>query len=144
MDGAMTNQRIQTDLRDFIAAAEAGGEVTTVPGAHWDREMGAVTEVLYREKVDKAEMLVFDNGRLKQATYDTAQGFGLRAVKDEAGPNDLLARLAGDPEFPLGAGDLRDLAEPARFIGRAPRQVEEFLEELQDSGFIGGLHCTHD
>ena len=29
-------------------------------------------------------MLLFDNGRLKQATYDTAQGFGLRAVKDEA------------------------------------------------------------
>ena len=27
---------------------------------------------------------LFDNGRLKQATYDTAQGFGLRAVKDEA------------------------------------------------------------
>jgi TldD protein len=32
----------------------------------------------------QSEMLVFDNGRLKQATYDTAQGFGLRAVKDEA------------------------------------------------------------
>ena len=32
----------------------------------------------------QAEVLVFDNGRLKQATYDTAQGFGLRAVKDEA------------------------------------------------------------
>ncbi len=32
----------------------------------------------------QAEMLVFDNGRLKQATYDTTQGFGLRAVKDEA------------------------------------------------------------
>jgi TldD protein len=32
----------------------------------------------------QAEMLLFDNGRLKQATYDTAQGFGLRAVKDEA------------------------------------------------------------
>ena len=29
-------------------------------------------------------MLVFDNGRLKQATYNTDQGFGLRAVKDEA------------------------------------------------------------
>ena len=27
---------------------------------------------------------MFDNGRLKQATYDTAQGFGLRAVKDDA------------------------------------------------------------
>src|SRR6266404_6322504 len=32
----------------------------------------------------QSEVLVFDNGRLKQATYDTAQGFGLRAVKDDA------------------------------------------------------------
>jgi TldD protein len=32
----------------------------------------------------QSEMLMFDNGRLKQATYDTAQGFGLRAVKGEA------------------------------------------------------------
>ena len=32
----------------------------------------------------QSEVLVFDNGRLKQATYDTNQGFGLRAVKDEA------------------------------------------------------------
>src|SRR5436853_2658045 len=32
----------------------------------------------------QSEMLVFDNGRLKQATYNTDQGFGLRAVKDEA------------------------------------------------------------
>src|SRR3979411_1506788 len=32
----------------------------------------------------QSEVMVFDNGRLKQATYDTAQGFGLRAVKDDA------------------------------------------------------------
>ncbi|HEY3222879.1 MAG TPA: metalloprotease TldD [Pseudolabrys sp.] len=32
----------------------------------------------------QAEALTFDNGRLKQATYDTVQGFGLRAVKGEA------------------------------------------------------------
>src|SRR3954463_9782519 len=32
----------------------------------------------------QSEALVFDNGRLKQATYNTDQGFGLRAVKDEA------------------------------------------------------------
>src|SRR3569623_3133635 len=32
----------------------------------------------------QSEMLVWDNGRLKQATYDTYQGFGLRAVKDAA------------------------------------------------------------
>jgi TldD protein len=32
----------------------------------------------------QSEGLMFDNGRLKQATYDTAQGFGLRAVKGDA------------------------------------------------------------
>jgi TldD protein len=32
----------------------------------------------------QSELLLFDNGRLKQATYDTGRGFGLRAVKDDA------------------------------------------------------------
>src|SRR5437762_14046671 len=32
----------------------------------------------------QSDALVFDNGRLKQATYNTDQGFGLRAVKGEA------------------------------------------------------------
>jgi TldD protein len=32
----------------------------------------------------QSEGLVFDNGRLKSASYDTAQGFGLRAVVGEA------------------------------------------------------------
>src|SRR5471032_3526843 len=32
----------------------------------------------------QTEALAFDNGRLKEASYDTSQGFGLRAVKDEA------------------------------------------------------------
>src|SRR6201981_3943678 len=45
----------------------------------------------------QAEVLTFDNGRLKQATYDTSQGFGLRAVKDEA----------------VGYAHASDLSEPA-------------------------------
>jgi len=45
----------------------------------------------------QAEVLVFDNNRLKQATYDTAQGFGLRGVKDEA----------------VGYAHASDLSEPA-------------------------------
>src|ERR1700748_1715435 len=32
----------------------------------------------------QSEALMFDNGRLKRATYDTSQGLGLRAVKDDA------------------------------------------------------------
>jgi TldD protein len=53
-------------------------------GRHLNRALeGADDGELFLE-YRQSEMLVFDNGRLKQATYDTAQGFGLRAVKDEA------------------------------------------------------------
>jgi len=51
---------IQCDLREFLDAAERGGEVHTVTGAHWDKEMGAVTEVLYRQKVEQSPALLFD------------------------------------------------------------------------------------
>jgi TldD protein len=44
---------------------------------------GADDGELYLE-YSQSESLVFDNGRLKQATYNTDQGFGLRAVKEEA------------------------------------------------------------
>src|SRR6478609_10503860 len=44
---------------------------------------GADDGELYLEYA-QSETLVFDNGRLKQATYNTDQGFGLRAVKEEA------------------------------------------------------------
>ncbi len=33
----------------------------------------------------QTEALMFDNGRLKQATYDTSQGFGLRAGEGRCG-----------------------------------------------------------
>jgi TldD protein len=38
---------------------------------------------LYLER-SESEMLAFDNGRLKTATYEVGQGFGLRAVAGEA------------------------------------------------------------
>ena len=50
----------QNDLREFIAAVEQRGELARVANAHWDKELGAVTEVLYRQKVEKAPMLLFD------------------------------------------------------------------------------------
>lgn len=50
----------QNDLRAFIAAVERRGELAHVRNAHWDKELGAVTEVLYRQKVEKAPMLLFD------------------------------------------------------------------------------------
>jgi len=55
-----------------------------------------------------------------------------RAMKDEGKPNDLLARLEADPAFPVRAADLRAATDPARFVGRAPQQVDEFLAEVVD------------
>ncbi|HMN85721.1 MAG TPA: DNA gyrase modulator, partial [Bauldia sp.] len=48
-----------------------------------DALQGADDGELYLEYA-QSEGLVFDNGRLKSASFDTSQGFGLRAVAGEA------------------------------------------------------------
>ena len=53
-----------------------------------------------------------------------------RAMKDEGKPNDLYARLAGDAEFGVPMEDLVAAADPSRFVGRAPQQVDDFLAEV--------------
>jgi adenylosuccinate lyase len=51
-------------------------------------------------------------------------------VVAEGGDNDLLERLAGDDAFrTLDAEQLRAELDPTRYIGRAPHQVREFLDE---------------
>jgi adenylosuccinate lyase len=46
-------------------------------------------------------------------------------VKQKGAANDLMARLAADAAF--GGLDLDAMLDPARFVGRAPQQVDEFL-----------------
>lgn len=52
---------------------------------------------------------------------------GLR-VKQEAADNDLLQRLKADPVY--AKLDIDSLVDPLAFVGRAPQQVDEFLEEV--------------
>jgi adenylosuccinate lyase len=42
-------------------------------------------------------------------------------------PNDLMARVAGDPAFAAVRDDLPTLLAPMRFVGRAPQQVDDYL-----------------
>ncbi|HQI75180.1 MAG TPA: adenylosuccinate lyase [Candidatus Latescibacteria bacterium] len=51
------------------------------------------------------------------------------AVK-AGGRNDLLERLANDPGFPLESAEIARELEPKRFVGRAPEQVYEYLDEV--------------
>ncbi len=52
------------------------------------------------------------------------------AVKDGAPRNDMLDRLAADPEFSVPLDDLLTLLDSSRFIGRSSEQVTEFLDEV--------------
>jgi len=42
-------------------------------------------------------------------------------------PNDLLTRIATDPAFGSVQGEISGLLAPARFAGRAPEQVDDYL-----------------
>ncbi|HET7456100.1 MAG TPA: adenylosuccinate lyase [Gemmatimonadaceae bacterium] len=55
-----------------------------------------------------------------------------RALKDGGERNDMLERLAADPEFALPIEDLRAVTDASRFVGRSPEQVDEFLAEVVD------------
>jgi adenylosuccinate lyase len=52
-----------------------------------------------------------------------------RVVLEEGGANPYLDLVAGDPEVPLDRAELETLLDPQRFVGRAPEQVREFLDE---------------
>ncbi|MBC5582507.1 adenylosuccinate lyase [Anaerofilum sp. BX8] len=51
-----------------------------------------------------------------------------KVVKEEGGRNDLIERVLADPAFQLSEAEVTELLKPEDFIGRAPRQVEEFLD----------------
>lgn len=52
-----------------------------------------------------------------------------RRLKDGADLNDLVDRVADDSAFGLDRAALEDMLDPARFVGRAPDQVDVFLEQ---------------
>lgn len=76
-------------------------------------------------------------GMGREAAHETIQRHAVAAAlarrqasQDE---QDLLARLASDPEFPLGPDDLEGVVgEPLDFSGLAGRQVENFGKRVAD------------
>ncbi|HKW46675.1 MAG TPA: adenylosuccinate lyase [Gemmatimonadaceae bacterium] len=72
--------------------------------------------------------------RIRQASIAAA-----RALKDGAPRNDMLERLAADSAFGVSIEDMRSTLDPRRFVGRAPEQVDEFLNEV-----VAPLLARHD
>ena len=50
-------------------------------------------------------------------------------VKRDGGENDLLERIAGDSAFGVTLEELKALLKPENYVGRAPQQTEDFLNE---------------
>lgn len=49
------------DLREFLARVDEFGELETIRGVHWDKEIGALTEMVYRQRPVNAPALLFDD-----------------------------------------------------------------------------------
>jgi adenylosuccinate lyase len=102
-----------------------------------------VRETVVRRHVDRALpylaterllMRAVKAGGDRQRLHEVIRGHSLAVAQAEAeqdAPNDLLTRLAADPAFrSLGITAQTDELDPHRYVGRAPQQVDQFLDEV--------------
>lgn len=50
-------------------------------------------------------------------------------IKEQGGENDLVDRIAADPAFMITKEEIEEMLVPENFTGRAPQQVEDFLND---------------
>ncbi len=63
-------------------------------------------------------------------------------VKLEGGANDLIDRIDQDPLFPLTREEILSHLDPAKYIGRCPSQVTEFLRDVAQP--LIDRYCTEN
>ena len=73
------------------------------------------------------------NGGNRQELHEKIRTLSMEAgrnVKVEGKENNLLELIAADPSFNLTLEELQAAMDPAKYVGRAPLQVEKFLEKV--------------
>ena len=70
---------------------------------------------------DRQEM----HERIRQLSMEAG-----KHVKEEGGDNNLLELIAADPAFHLSLEELQASMDPKKYVGRAPRQVENYLNQV--------------
>lgn len=53
-----------------------------------------------------------------------------KTVKMEGKENNLLELIAADDAFPMGLEELQASMQPEKYVGRAVRQTEKYLENV--------------
>lgn len=136
-EGVAQNQvgRIN-DLRDWLGAVEALGELRLIKGAHWNMEIGGISQINYRQRPNRA--LLFDE--IKDYTP------GYRVLTASMGSTRRMAltfRLSTDLD---GRGLIEELRGkplawehaaqhfPPRFVATGP-----VLEEVHEDGDVNLL-----
>jgi UbiD family decarboxylase len=109
------------DLRDWLTLAQELGEVRSISGAHWDKEIGAASEVNYRRPSPPA--LLFDD----IAGYPSGQRV-LTASLSNARRLGMALRLGTDLDDRRLVEELR--SRPGQWIADAPK----FPARVVDSG----------
>ncbi len=74
-------------------------------------------------------MLATARGRSRQAVHERIRQHAMAATARirDAGPNDLLERIAADPGIGISRHDIETVLDPLQCVGRAPEQTEEYL-----------------
>ena len=84
-----------------------------------------ITENILMEAVnaggDRQEL----HERIRKHAMDAA-----RRMKEDGTENDLLEQIGKDPSFFKIKSRLKEISDPAKLIGRAPQQVEEFISQV--------------
>jgi adenylosuccinate lyase len=76
-------------------------------------------------------MLATQRGGDRQELHERIRRHSMdasRRMKEEGMRADLLQRIAADPAFGMSLEDLEALINPRDFVGRAPEQVDQFME----------------
>ncbi|MDL2235886.1 adenylosuccinate lyase [Christensenellaceae bacterium OttesenSCG-928-L17] len=76
-------------------------------------------------------MAAVKKGGDRQALHEVIRTHSMAAaarMKEEGAPCDLLERLVKDGSLGLNEEELQGTLDPQRYIGRAPEQVDEYLE----------------
>ncbi len=98
-------------------------------------------KVIYKKFMEEIPFMATENimmdavkkGGNRQELHEKIRQYSMAAganVKMEGKDNNLLELIAADPEFGLTIEELRAAMKPERYVGRAPQQTEEFINEV--------------
>jgi 4-hydroxy-3-polyprenylbenzoate decarboxylase len=107
------------DLRAWIARIEALGELQHVSGAHWDKEIGAISEINYRRRPSAA--LLFDDIVGYPSGYRVLTGSVSNARR-------MAVTLGLDPDLDTNGLVQALRGQPIEWERRAPQFEPEVVE----------------